>query len=200
MSAPVSEPPARMPPSLVLPLAGAAIVWLAGGTSERAFAAESSPGVRPTWAWAGAQLLPSPELAFGNGPARFGMRWQLTPVLYSYGIHRSQSRWRSFVVEPIVRQSGSVELFFSPEILGVNDPISKGLGFRAGARSYFPLLERGDYLSISLGSAYAQFGSDRSAAFEVGAYVLFGFVGLQFSFLPHLDRARYVGTLWVRVF
>jgi hypothetical protein len=189
--------PSRLRASLAAILAGVGIVLFTAGPAS---GADGGRAVRLTWAWAAAQLLPSPELASGNGSAYFGVRWQLTPILYSYGIHRSQNRWRSFVVEPIVRQSGSIELYFSPELVNWRDRIEDGLGFRLGARSYFPLLSRGDYLSVSLGSAYAQYGPERTAAFEVGAYALFGFLGIQFSFLPHLDRARYVTTLCVRVF
>src|SRR5262249_17835578 len=81
------------------------------------------PHVHASGGWALPRFLPSPELAFGRQRSlddaghvdrgvstAFGLRWQLTPVLWSFGVHRRQSRWRFFVVDPFARQSGSLEL------------------------------------------------------------------------------------------
>jgi hypothetical protein len=157
-------------------------------------AAALADGPRPTPLFIAGQAVPSPELLFGQGGARFGLRWQVTPVLYSFGIHRSQRPWRFFVVEPVVRQSGSMEAFVSPEVaLGA-------LGVRAGVRSYFPLVARGEYLSWSLGSGYARLASQNSAFYEAGAYVLFGLFGVQAAILPGVRDARLTATLQVRIF
>lgn len=163
-------------------------------------ASATPPGTRPTLAWALAQLVPSPELAFGRDGARFGLRWQLTPFSYSFGIDRRLSPFRSFVVEPLFRTSGSLEVFFSPEYLALDAPGSKRFGFRTGVRAFFPLLERGEYLSVSLGAAYARFGNVEAATYQAGVYVLFGFVGLEQSFAPALDEARFITTFNLRFF
>ncbi|HMJ16613.1 MAG TPA: hypothetical protein VK524_34600 [Polyangiaceae bacterium] len=156
-----------------------------------------APSPRLTLEWAVWQLVPSPELAFGDAGARFGLQWQLTPLSYSFGIDPRLSPWRSFVVEPIVRHSGSLEVFVSPEYLARS---SDRLGVRAGVRSYFGLLHRGDYLSVSLAAAYLRFGDAQAAAYELGAYVLFGMLGLQLSHAPNLPDAAWIGTLRVRFF
>jgi hypothetical protein len=148
-------------------------------------------------AWLAAQLLPSPELGFGSGTARFGMRWQLTPVLYSFGVDPRLSRWRWFVVEPLVRQSGSLELHVSPVYLALD---GTRIGARVGPRAYFPLIQRGDYLSVSVGSGYLGVGSSRAAYFELGAYVLFGLVGLQVTYAPAFEPAPWFTTLALRIF
>ncbi len=75
----------------------------------------TEPGVAITIPWLATQLVPSPEIAGGQGTARFGARWQVTPVLFSWGIHRGLSPWRFIVEEPLVRQSGSIELYLTPE-------------------------------------------------------------------------------------
>ena len=72
--------------------------------------------------WAALQLVPSPETVIWNNQVRFGARWQVTPLLYSFGRSRRVSPWRSFLVEPIARHSGSIEAYFSPEILAGSIP------------------------------------------------------------------------------
>jgi hypothetical protein len=146
------------------------------------------------------QLVPSPELAVGDDGAAFGLRWQVVPFSYSFGIDRRLSPLRAFVVEPLVRTSGSLELFVAPEYLAIDERFSRRFGVRVGARAHFPLIERGDYLSISLGTAYVRFPERESASYQFGAYLLFGFVGLEQSILPAFDEARWIGTLNVRFF
>ncbi len=138
-----------------------------------------------------AQALPSPE----HTGRSFGLRWQLTPFLHSWGIHRSAPRrWRAFVVEPPMRHSGSFELYVSPEWLR-----DRGWLGRAGVRSYFPIVDRGEALSISIGTS-AWFDRGRvGPSLELGAYTLFGVLGLQLTHSPGLARAEWTGTLQVRV-
>jgi len=163
-------------------------------------ASATPPGTRLTFSWALAQLVPSPELAVGRDGALFGLRWQLTPFSYSFGIDRRLSPFRSFVVEPLFRTSGSLELFFAPEYLALDSPQSKRFGFRTGVRAFFPVLERGDYVSVSVGAAYARFGDVEAAAYQAGVYILFGFLGLEQSFAPALAEARWITTFNLRFF
>ncbi|MCA9591820.1 MAG: hypothetical protein KC776_00875 [Myxococcales bacterium] len=175
-------------------LAAAGVLTLA----PRAMASDR-PAPRPTLPWLVTQLLPSPELAAGDG-ARFGLSWQLTPVLYSFGIHRRLSPWRSFVVEPLTRQSGSIELFAAPAYLAYGSARDRWSG-RVGVRSYFPLVQRGENLSLSLGSYYFRTLSGEDAvAYELGSYVLYGFIGMRFAVAPAFDARRYLTTLSVRAF
>jgi hypothetical protein len=190
-----SEAPCDAPPEAPLP---------APPSSVRARAPRRSsatpPGTRPTLAWLLTQFIPSPELAIGDDGAAFGLRWQVVPFLYSFGIDRRLSPFRAFVVEPLVRTSGSLELFVAPEYLAIDERLSHRFGVRVGARAHFPLIERGDYLSISLGTAYVRFPERESASYQFGAYLLFGFLGLEQSILPAFDEARWIGTLNVRFF
>jgi len=160
----------------------------------------TAPGTTVTPGWLLTQLIPSPELAIGDEGGLFGLRWQLTPLLYSFGLDRRLSRFRAFVVEPLVRTSGSIELFFSPEYLALDTAFSRRFGFRGGVRAYFPVLEKGDYLSVSLGTAYARYDGRNAVSYQLGAYVLFGFLGFEQSFLPALDQARWISTLNLRFF
>lgn len=144
--------------------------------------------------WALLQLLPSPQLGVGSDGAAFGLRWQVTPLLYSFATDARLNRWRWWLAEPIVRQSGSLELFVSPEYLAGR------FGGRAGLRSYFGVIGRGDYLSLSLGSSYFRFGSTDGVTYEAGAYILFGALGLQLGYSPGLEQASWLTTLRLRYF
>jgi hypothetical protein len=62
----------------------------------------AAPGVHPTLPWLLAQAVPSAEWLVTDGGVRFGGRWQITPLLYSFGIDRRLSPWRVAIAEPIV--------------------------------------------------------------------------------------------------
>lgn len=152
----------------------------------------------PSALWLATQLAPSPELAIGAGRAGLALRWQITPLLFSWGVDRRVSRWRAFVVDPFARHAGSVEAFVSPELL-VTDPTY--FLVRPGARAYVPVLEHGETLSVSLGASYQRVSTVDAVAIEAGAYVLFGVVGLQASFAPGpATRAQTILTFSVRYF
>jgi hypothetical protein len=167
------------------------------------------PSLTPTFAWAAFQLVPSPELAFGRhrriDPAgrtetdlspSFGLRWQATPLLWSFGVHPRQSRWRYFVVDPIARQSGSLELSTSFEYIGGH--VDRFL-VRPGLRVYLPVAQKGEYLSVSLGtSVYAYEGL--RVAYDVGAYLLGGLVGFQVTVAPTHAPLAAITTLRLRYF
>ena len=150
----------------------------------------------PTIFWMVAQGIPSPEIGVGGASPAAGLRWQLTPLLYSFGLYRKLSPWRTFVVEPLTRQSGSVELFFSPEFLSART--TEWIA-RTGVHATFPLLERGEKLALTIGAG-ACFGSVTSADFEAGVSILFGAFGLFFSYAPRVTLAPATLALRVRLF
>jgi hypothetical protein len=163
----------------------------------------------PTWPWLIFQFLPSPELAFGKTRiidatgkvddsihTSFGLRWQVTPILWSFGVHHSQSRWRYFVVDPFARHAGSIELSTSFEWIG---GYYDALIARPGVRVYLPVLEKGEKLSTSLGtSVYAADGL--RVAYDAGIYVLNGFLGLQVTVAPRHQPLATIATLRLRYF
>jgi len=168
------------------------VVW---ADTERAL----DPEVTPSLEWALWQLIPSPELGVGDG-ARFGLRWQLTPLLYSFATDARLGRWRWLVAEPIVRQSGSLELFASPEYLALDGGIGARFGVRGGLRAYFGLIGRGDNLSMSLGASYFHFRDADGPSLEAGAYILFGALGLVVTYAPTFEAAPWIATLRLRYF
>ena len=154
------------------------------------------PATRLTLAWALTQCVPSLGASVARQTFQFHMSWQLTPLLYGWGLQPGLSPWRTFIAEPSVRQSGSIELFLSPEYFGIGSDLASKWGVRAGIRSYFPLLARGEYLSLSVGSGVAHYQGQNAPSYEVGLHVLFGTLGLVGIVNPGLAGGE--GTVLVK--
>jgi hypothetical protein len=157
----------------------------------------------PTLGWVIPQLIPSPEVLAGTSGARAGLRWQVTPLLYSFGINRRLTPWRSLVVDPLSRQSGSVELYFTPEYAARGAGSGADFLARTGLRSYFGLVQHGDYLSVSIGASHFFYEGRSGAALEAGAYIGSGIVGLQVTYSPTRSAepgAEWIVTLRIRYF
>lgn len=163
----------------------------------------------PSLAWAVLQLVPSPEIAVGRQRAidpagnvdstpstTWGLRWQLTPLLWSFGVHRAQPRWRTFVVDPLARHSGSLELSTSFEYIGGHVDL---VLVRPGVRAYLPLAHKGEYLSVSLGTSVYAYDGLR-VAYDVGAYILSGIFGVQVTVAPTHAPLAGIATLRIRYF
>ena len=161
----------------------------------------TEPNIYPSSLWIASQLIPSPEfiLLKDDGP-RFGLGWQVTPLLFSLGINRNLNPWRFFVVEPLVRQNGSIEYFFTPEWLNVTNKFKTNWLFRTGIRAYFPLYRRGEYLSGSLATSYYNFNGDQGLSYEAGFYLFFGILGFQVTYSPEMKASPWIFTLRLRYF
>lgn len=183
-------------------LAAALALFYAGVASatQPDLARVQDPIPYPTVFWIVPQLLPSPEVVAGTGGTRAGLRWQITPVLYSFGLNRRITPWRFLVVDPLARQNGSVELYFSPEYIAAGGTQPDALVARMGVRSYFPLLARGESLSVSLGSSLFLYEGRAGAAIEGGVYTLSGILGLQLTYSPSNLPAEWIATFRVRYF
>jgi hypothetical protein len=174
---------------------------LCGEDPSRATPRATEPAIRPTLLWGAAQLVPSPQWSLlAHDGLRFGLRWQVTPVLYCFGINRKLSPWRWFVVEPFVRQVGSLEIFCSPEYASLKELDNARWSFRTGLRGYIPILEHGEYLSASLASSFFVLGGKRGTSYETGLYFFAGIVGVQTTYSPSLSEAPWIFTLRLRYF
>lgn len=161
----------------------------------------SSPKPYPTFAWFALQLLPSPEVAIGEdrgiATAAFGLRWQLTPALWSWGVHRRVSGWRFFIVDPLARMSGSIALEQHFEyIAGHVDRLL----VRPGVKATFPLVSHGEYLAFSIGSSVYRYDDRAHAAYDVGLYTLFGMFGAVATIAPEHRALTTIATLRIRYF
>jgi hypothetical protein len=155
-----------------------------------------------TPAWFITQLIPSPEVAIGDTEAgdtkaAFGLRWQLTPALWSWGVHRRLSGWRFFVVDPLARMSGSIALEQTFEYIGGH--VDRVLA-RPGVKATFPLLHRGEYLAFSMGTSVYTYDSNQFVAHDLGLYALWGTVGLVGTYAPEHRIMTSLITLRIRYF
>jgi hypothetical protein len=171
----------------------------------------AEPAYSPSLAWIATQLvLPSPEVGIGNvrrigldgsvrdeTPVAFGLRWQLTPILWSWGVNRRVNRWRIFVVDPLARTSGSIELNTSIEYLWGH--VDRFL-FRPGVRATFPVLHRGEYLAVSFGTSTYQYDEATRVAYDFGAYFLYGILGAQVTVAPWHQSLQTIATFRIRYF
>jgi len=148
--------------------------------------------------WAVAQLVPSPLLVIGNEHVGGGMRWQLTPILYSFGI--AERPWRTFLVSPIARHSGSIELHVSPEWACCAPNEQNSWLVRAGLRLYLPLLEHGEKLSWSVGGSYYRAAGGGSGSADLGLFTFNGAFGLNVTVSPWLARREVITALTIRLF
>jgi len=170
----------------------------------------AQPQYYPSFAWIATQLVPSPEVGIGSvrhidatgqesveTAAAFGLRWQITPVLWSWGVNRHVNRWRFFVVDPLARSAGSIAFDTSFEYLFGH--VSRVL-VRPGVHATFPLVERGEYLSASIGTSTYQYDDTTRVSYDVGLYFLYGILGAQVSYAPNHAPLRTIATFRIRYF
>jgi hypothetical protein len=151
-----------------------------------------------TLLWGAAQLIPTPLVATDGHIAQGGLRWQITPLLYSFGI--AAKPWRSFVVAPMARLSGSLELFVAPEWTCCAGGARDGWLVRGGLRGYLPLLEHGETLALSLGASYHRNARVGGPSFDLGLHTLFGMLGLVATVSPGLEGRQLSLALSIRYF
>jgi hypothetical protein len=113
----------------------------------------------------------------------------VTPLVYSFGVTARPLRY--FMVAPVARHSGAVEIYGSPEWACCVRPGESGWLGRAGARVYWPLIGRGESLATSLGGSYTYENRHHGGAVEVGFYALSSILGLSATVSPWL-RSREV--------
>jgi hypothetical protein len=191
--------------TLAVPKLRAAAVFGCVTLAQHAAAADDSPPpsnrLSPALAagvWTVAQTVPSPLLVLSSHHIGGGVRWQITPLLYSFGV--TAHPWRAFVIEPIVRHAGSIELYGSPEwACCAPSGHTSWLG-RGGARVYLPLIERGETLSWSFGGSYYRAAGGGGWSAELGIYTISGVFGLTVTVSPALQRREVITALSIRYF
>lgn len=171
----------------------------AAPSERRPEPAQPSP-VTAAAVWTATQLIPSPLLVIGERHVGGGLRWQVTPLVYSFGV--AERPWRTFYVSPIARHSGSIELHASPEWSCCAADSGRSWLLRAGLRLYLPLIEHGEVLSWSIGGSYyrALGQTDGGFAGDIGLYTLFGVLGLTVTVSPELARRQVIVALNIRYF
>jgi hypothetical protein len=147
--------------------------------------------------WLPYQALPSMMVISHPGDIPFAFEWEVTPLLYSFGMTRKVSPWHSMFVLPPARFTGSIEL-----------KVTGQLSTRKTGRSYFgssaqlighiPLIERGEYLGLNVGVAKYAFAGSSPWFKVIGVSTLFGFV--EFNFKHSSDPSMWLGSIELRFF
>ena len=166
-------------------------------------AEEASPAVRvgPAAAagvWTFAQLIPSPLYVASSDRVGGGVRWQITPLVYAFGV--AAKPVRAFVIEPVARHAGAVELYVSPEWACCAPGGETSWIARGGARLYLPLIGRGEALTGSLGGSYYRAGDGDGPSIEAGIHLLFSMVGFTVTVSPRLTGREVISALHIRYF
>ena len=156
--------------------------------------AQSNSSAPVKWiTWTLLQAVPSPSFFDDRNDAdarlRFGFRWDVTPLNYSFNANKLVSPVQMFFVNPVRRYGGSVELFVQPEWMTGSYHYSdlSRFHFNTGVRGFLPLAERGERLAVSAGGLY-KFRENKSGdnndtyAVELGVYTFFGMLGLKFDY------------------
>ena len=160
--------------------------------------------------WGLMQLIPSPafyqDTDGKDSRLQFGFKWQITPINISFKTNKYVSRYQFFMINPVRRFTGSIEVFIQPEIVTAEFKYSKikNLGLSSGTRVVFPLVEYGENLSGSLGIKYTYRKDDDNvrkgyAGLEAGIYAFGGMFGLQYTKNIN-SRTNYNISLYLKFF
>lgn len=143
--------------------------------------------------WAAMQLIPSPTFFqdYNEQDARIipGLRWQVTPINISFKTNKYVSPVQFFMINPVRRFTGSVELFVQPEWTTTGFKYSRldRFGISTGGRVILPLKSEGENLSASIGGKFNyrdDLDSDKNTYFgvEAGLYFFYGLMGIQANY------------------
>jgi len=161
------------------------VVWL----SALSFGQEAERPFLKYMSWALFQAIPSPVVYDDSGGSectvKAGLRWQIIPVNYSFSANRFVSNVQFFMINPVRRFAGSLELFLQPEVVLTDFDHSRLKRFwvSAGFRVIIPVWNYGELLSGSLGvkanlQGAQQGGAENFFGLEAGIY-LYGMLGVQ---------------------
>lgn len=160
--------------------------------------------------WALLQLIPSPyfdnDANENDARIQFGFRWQFIPINFSFRANRFVSPVQFFMINPVRRFSGSVELFVQPEVVTSSYKYSgfNAIGAGTGARVIVPIQEMGENIAASFGAKYTFrkndiTGEDGYPGVEAGVYFLGGMMGVQFTKNFH-NNNEYSFGLFIKYF
>ncbi|MCB0721307.1 MAG: hypothetical protein KDC42_03290 [Ignavibacteriae bacterium] len=156
------------------------------------------------------QLIPSPvffqDQNEDNARVIFGLRWQVTPINIAFKTNKYVSPVQFFMINPVRRFTGSVEMFVQPEwtTTGFRYSNLNRFGISIGSRVILPIQGEGENLSASIGGKYnyrEDFYSDKNSylGVETGLYFFYGLMGVQFNY--NFDsKTKYNIGLYIKYF
>ena len=178
--------------------------------SSRAFSQYEENKSSEAVNWTILQLIPNPafiqETDKDNARLLFALRWEVTPINYSFSANKFISPLQFFKINPVRRFAGSAELFVQPEWTTGNFKYASfdRFGVSSGIRIVLPLREKGESLAFSIG-AKANYRKDYISndntfiGVEEGIYFLGGMVGLQLN-QNFSSQTKYNFSLYIKYF
>lgn len=147
--------------------------------------------------WLPFQLLPNLTQYTSTPLSGFGFEWEVSPLLYSFGMNKQISPWYSFIVEPTARFTGSIELLaagqaFTTKMGGSYFAVSSHL------MGTIPLIERGEHLTFNLGFGVYSIAKQTRFVTVAGVSTLFGIVHLNVKRSP--NPTTWITSLEFRIF
>ena len=160
--------------------------------------------------WTIIQAIPVPVYTHDandiDGRLQFGLRWNITPINISFNANKYVSDVQLFMVNPVRRFTGSIELFVQPEwaTARFQNAQMNRFGVGVGSRIFIPVKNYGETFAASVGGKYTFRNSDvvdKDGYFglEAGFYALYGIFGLQFNY-NFDDRSKYNIGLYLKFF
>jgi hypothetical protein len=148
--------------------------------------------------WFFPQFLPSPMVAHAPGSTGLALGWQVTPLLWALRMPPAAPPLRAFVVDPLARVSGSIELVVQPLWLPVGDHHELGVGL--GGHATAPLLQKGEVLAVWAGVSALSINGQTTPLYEAGLTTLFGTLGFTAARAPGLAGGTTLLGLRIRYF
>jgi hypothetical protein len=169
------------------------LVLLSSLFYSNSFSQDRTDETKKYVSWALLQLIPSPTFFQDQNQTesrvQFGLRWHVTPINISFNSNKYVSPVQFFMINPVRRFTGSVELFVQPEWAtgGFQYSGLDRFGISTGTRVMLPLIYEGENLSMSIGGKYNYRNdpvSDKDSYFgvETGLYFFYGLMGVQFNY------------------
>jgi len=170
------------------------LVGLGGGPLK---GQDHPPNASKALVWSSLQLAPSFTWTTFPSATHFAFEWEAAPVLYSFGLNRLASPWKFFVATPVARYTGSIEAVISAQVF-TTKPGASHFGYSAQILGHIPVVERGEYLSVSIGSARYHTNGQYNDFLVGGLSTLFGMLHGTVKYAPSTEV--WMTSLELRIF
>jgi len=137
---------------------------------------------------------------------QLALKWNITPVNFSFTANKYVSPFQFFMINPVRRNTGSIEIFIQPELATASYSYNNfnKFGLSTGTRLILPVSEMGENISASIGGKYNYRNLNsgekyQSFGIEAGIYFIAGIVGFQAGY--NFDsRSRYTFNFYFKYF
>ena len=174
------------------------------------FAQDETDNTSKYTTWGILQAVPSPVLIQDandtDSRVQFGLRWQIIPINISFRANKYISPVQFFMINPVRKFTGSVEVFVQPEWATASFEYANlgRFGISTGTRLTLPVIGDGENLSVSVGGKYSyrkdyDGGDDGTFGIEAGVYGFYSILGLQFNYNFN-SRSNYNIGLYFKYF